>query len=137
MGLSQEDLAHWAGWDRTYPSLLERGLRTPNLMQLLNLAPPLSVRPGVLVDRTAACLGRVVSLIHPQSRVPTLTRIAVNTERILSARGFSDEQFATRTGFERDALLQLKRGGYDLPIGRLDMLARSLNCDPMDFLSVP
>ncbi len=30
-GISQEDLAFRADCDRTYPSLLERGLRTPTL----------------------------------------------------------------------------------------------------------
>ncbi len=37
-GLSQEDLAGDAEFDRTYPSLLERGLRTPTLTVLFQLA---------------------------------------------------------------------------------------------------
>jgi transcriptional regulator with XRE-family HTH domain len=57
-GLSQEELAERANMDRTYPSLLERGLRTPSLLQLLNIGHALKIRPGVLVDMTAARLHR-------------------------------------------------------------------------------
>ena len=137
VGLNQEDLAHWSGWDRTYPSLLERGLRTPSLMQLLNLAPGLSLRPGILVDRTAARLGRVVPLINPRSSADALIRIAVNAERLRRARGFTEAQFKSRTGLDRCDLVQLEQGSGDLPITRLDVLARGLNCDVMDFLSAP
>lgn len=57
-GLSQEELAERANMDRTYPSLLERGLRTPSLLQLLNISGALQIRPGMLVDMTAARLQR-------------------------------------------------------------------------------
>lgn len=137
VGLTQEDLAHWAGWDRTYSSLLERGLRTPSLMQLLNLAPALSVRPGLLVDRTAVRLGRVAPLYNPLSRADTLARISVNAERLRQARGFTEDQFRSRTGLERGELLQFARGGGDMPITRLDVFARGLNCDVVDLLSAP
>lgn len=135
--LNQEDVAHWAGWDRTYSSLLERGLRTPSLMQLLNLAPTLSVRPGSLVDRTAARLGRVVPLIHPRTNSSALTRILVNTERLRVARGFTWDRFAARTGLDRGDVLGLARGDFNLLVGRLDEFACGLNCDVMDFLSAP
>ncbi len=36
-GLTQEGLAERGGFHRTYPSLLERGLRTPTLSVLFNL----------------------------------------------------------------------------------------------------
>jgi transcriptional regulator with XRE-family HTH domain len=57
-GLSQEELAERANMDRTYPSLLERGLRTPSLLQLLNIGNALKIQPGMLVDMTAARLQR-------------------------------------------------------------------------------
>ena len=57
-GLSQEELAERANIDRTYPSLLERGLRTPSLLQLLNIGDALKIRSGMLVDMTAARLQR-------------------------------------------------------------------------------
>ena len=41
-GLSQEQLATVCNIDRTYTSLLERGLRTPSLSILLDLAAALS-----------------------------------------------------------------------------------------------
>jgi len=51
-GLSQVDLAQLANFDRTYPSLLERGLRTPTLAMVLRIADALEVHPTVLVEET-------------------------------------------------------------------------------------
>ena len=42
-GLSQEELAHQSDLDRTYISLLERGLRQPSLSSILQLSKPLGV----------------------------------------------------------------------------------------------
>ena len=55
-GLTQEALANACEFDRTYPSLLERGLRTPTLATLLRLAAVLQVEPGQLVTDTLAHL---------------------------------------------------------------------------------
>lgn len=55
-GISQQTLALRAEIDRTYPSLLERGLRSPSLGTLMNLAPVLGVAPEALVKRTEAQL---------------------------------------------------------------------------------
>jgi len=57
-GLSQEDLAGDAEFDRTYPSLLERGLRTPTLTVLFQLADVLNISAAVLVTRTLEELNR-------------------------------------------------------------------------------
>ena len=57
-GLSQEDLAGDAEFDRTYPSLLERGLRTPTLPVLFQLANVLEVSAATLVTRTLEELNR-------------------------------------------------------------------------------
>lgn len=54
--LSQEKLALEANIDRTYVSLLERGLRQPTLETLFTLASVLGVAPATLVSRTAALL---------------------------------------------------------------------------------
>ena len=51
-GLSQEELAGEAEFDRTYPSLLERGLRTPTLTVIIQLAKVLGVRLPTLVNKT-------------------------------------------------------------------------------------
>jgi transcriptional regulator with XRE-family HTH domain len=53
-GLSQEELAADAGIDRTYPSLLERGLREPTLTVLFQLSGALDRAPAALVDLTLA-----------------------------------------------------------------------------------
>lgn len=59
-GLSQEALAFESGVDRTFVSMLERGIRQPALATVFALSSALSVRPGVLVDRAAALAeGRV------------------------------------------------------------------------------
>ena len=48
-GLSQQELALEAGLDRTYISLLERGLRQPTLSTIFQLSRTLQVRPSELV----------------------------------------------------------------------------------------
>jgi transcriptional regulator with XRE-family HTH domain len=51
-GLSQEKLSEGADFDRTYPSMLERGLRTPTLTVLIEIARALHVDPAQLVSDT-------------------------------------------------------------------------------------
>ncbi|HYD65560.1 helix-turn-helix transcriptional regulator [Azospirillum sp.] len=48
-GLSQEELAHRAGLDRTYVSGVERGVRNPTVLVLQDLAGVLAVRPADLL----------------------------------------------------------------------------------------
>jgi len=134
MGLSQEALAHGAGVDRTYPSLLERGLRTPSLTQLLNLAPSLLLQPGRLVEMTASRLGRGATLSDHSANPDTLARVFVNMERLRVERDITVAQLADRTGLDRADLLQLQQRGLGLTIARLDVLARGLDCDVIDLL---
>lgn len=49
--LSQEELATDCGLDRTYISLLERGLRQPTLGTLFKLAEVLGVSPSWIVKQ--------------------------------------------------------------------------------------
>jgi transcriptional regulator with XRE-family HTH domain len=58
-GLSQEDLAGAGAFDRTYPSLLERGLRTPTLTVIFQLAEVLGTSPAALITRTLEELNSV------------------------------------------------------------------------------
>lgn len=51
-GISQEKLSEICDFDRTYPSLLERGLRSPTMTMLLRLADALDVDPAQLVIDT-------------------------------------------------------------------------------------
>jgi transcriptional regulator with XRE-family HTH domain len=57
-GLSQEGLAGDADFDRTYPSLLERGLRTPTLTVLFEIARVLGVSAASMVNKTLEELNR-------------------------------------------------------------------------------
>jgi transcriptional regulator with XRE-family HTH domain len=50
-GLTQEEIAERADFDRVYPSMLERGLRTPTLTVLLKLAEALQIEPAELIRR--------------------------------------------------------------------------------------
>lgn len=50
-GLTQEELGTDAELDRTYISLLERGLRQPTLQTLFNLAKALNVTPSSILKR--------------------------------------------------------------------------------------
>lgn len=52
-GLSQEELAHRAGLDRTYISGVERGLRNPTVLVLQDLAGVLKVKPAHLLAEDA------------------------------------------------------------------------------------
>lgn len=52
-GLSQERLALAASLDRTYISLLERGLRQPTLTTLFKIAEVLKIAPATMVAKTA------------------------------------------------------------------------------------
>jgi transcriptional regulator with XRE-family HTH domain len=47
-GISQEQLAEKGDFDRTYPSLLERGLRTPTFFVIVSLAEGLNTDPVAL-----------------------------------------------------------------------------------------
>lgn len=55
-GISQEVLAERADCDRTYPSLLERGLRTPTLTMLIDIGDALEMEPMKLVSETIESL---------------------------------------------------------------------------------
>jgi transcriptional regulator with XRE-family HTH domain len=55
-GLSQEQLAHDAGVDRTYIGLLERGLRQPTIGTVFALAAALDVLPETLIVETRQTL---------------------------------------------------------------------------------
>ncbi|EMJ6444726.1 MULTISPECIES: helix-turn-helix domain-containing protein [Bacillus] len=48
--LSQEQLALNSGLDRTYISLLERGLRNPTINTIFALAETLKIKPSILVQ---------------------------------------------------------------------------------------
>ena len=51
-GLSQEGLALEAGLDRTFVSMLERGLRQPSLSSLFAIASALRIRASRIVRLT-------------------------------------------------------------------------------------
>ncbi len=51
-GISQEHLAELADIDRTYPSLIERGLRQPTIGRAIAIADALRIEPGKLVTST-------------------------------------------------------------------------------------
>jgi transcriptional regulator with XRE-family HTH domain len=47
--LSQEKLAELAGYDRTYISLLERGLRQPTITTIFDLSKALKISPSSFI----------------------------------------------------------------------------------------
>lgn len=49
--LSQEELAHQSELDRTYVSMLERGIKVPTIKTLFKLATSLSIDPTQLLER--------------------------------------------------------------------------------------
>lgn len=50
-GLSQEALALECGLDRTYISMLERGLRLPSLKTIFLLSVPFSITPSNFISQ--------------------------------------------------------------------------------------
>lgn len=48
-GLSQEQLAQACNLDRTYISLLERGLRQPTITTLFNISKGLNISPSIFI----------------------------------------------------------------------------------------
>lgn len=50
-GHSQESLALKCGLDRTYISLLERGLRSPTINTIFSICSVLNVRPSQLISK--------------------------------------------------------------------------------------
>lgn len=51
-GLTQEELAHRAGFDRNYVGNLERRQNSPTVDTLERLAEVLQVKPSVFFDRS-------------------------------------------------------------------------------------
>jgi transcriptional regulator with XRE-family HTH domain len=60
-GISQEQLAEFGDFDRTYASLLERGRRTPTFFVILELAKALDTDPLTLFSDAVARLSKRVS----------------------------------------------------------------------------
>ena len=54
--MSQEQLALESGFDRTYISLLERGVQSPTLRTVVKLAELLRVKPSEMVRRMESYL---------------------------------------------------------------------------------
>lgn len=54
--LSQEKLAEYCDLDRTYISLLERGLRQPTITTVFSLSKALDIQPSTLVQIVEAKL---------------------------------------------------------------------------------
>ncbi len=52
--MSQEQLAEAAGLDRSFISLVERGIQSPNIVVLLKIADVLKVSAADLIAKTEA-----------------------------------------------------------------------------------
>jgi transcriptional regulator with XRE-family HTH domain len=66
--ISQERLAEFADIDRTYPSLLERGLCEPTLSIVIRLSKALNINPVVLVKMTLMRVEDVGQLTREERR---------------------------------------------------------------------
>lgn len=56
--ISQEKLAEYCDLDRTYISLLERGLRQPTITTIFKLAKALNLSPSALIEKVENQLGQ-------------------------------------------------------------------------------
>ena len=57
-GMSQEQLALDSGLDRTYVSLMERGVQSPTLRSVLRLANVLGVKPSDILLRMESLMAK-------------------------------------------------------------------------------
>lgn len=55
-GISQEQLAKMSGLDRSFISLVERGIQSPNVVVLLKVAEVLGVPAADLIAKTEAAI---------------------------------------------------------------------------------
>jgi transcriptional regulator with XRE-family HTH domain len=60
--LSQEQLALESDFDRTYVSLLERGLQSPTVRTIVKLAATLDVMPSLMIRRMERILNFPIGL---------------------------------------------------------------------------
>jgi transcriptional regulator with XRE-family HTH domain len=89
-GLSQEDLAGIAQFDRTYPSLLERGLRDLKMISFLRLCTALDRSPVAMLSDALALMQDEPMTVdtrrrgRPQATSPTLAlkRVAPRRRRV-------------------------------------------------------
>jgi transcriptional regulator with XRE-family HTH domain len=66
-GISQEKLAELANIDRTYPSMLERGIRQPTLGRVIAIANALHIEPAAIVAAT-------VTRLRPESATSSISQ---------------------------------------------------------------
>ena len=50
LGISQSELADRAGLDRTYVSMLERGLKYPTVLTLIKIGNVLNIKPSQILS---------------------------------------------------------------------------------------
>jgi transcriptional regulator with XRE-family HTH domain len=61
LGISQEELGFRSGYHRTYISQIERGIKSPSLKTIFNLAKALDIKPSELINRVQ-CFSPQVSV---------------------------------------------------------------------------
>jgi len=66
--MSQEQLAAAAELDRSFISLVERGIQSPNLVVLLKIAEVLGVPAADLIARTEAATRKLATKHQPGSQ---------------------------------------------------------------------
>jgi transcriptional regulator with XRE-family HTH domain len=80
-GLSQEKVAEFAGFDRTYPSLLERGLREPGLSAFLRLCAAVDRSPHELLGLTLGTASSTPAAGR-SPKLPSAGHVAIQPVRI-------------------------------------------------------
>ncbi len=59
LSLSQEELGFQSGYHRTYISFLERGLKSPSLATIMDLAATLRIPASELIRRVEIAIGKL------------------------------------------------------------------------------
>jgi transcriptional regulator with XRE-family HTH domain len=109
LGMSQERLAELGDFDRTYPSLLERGLRTPTFHVILQLSLSLRTDPRVLFAEALAKYcetlpGSGRRIFHTLTELSPGTLLTHQQDAVLSRRPESALPIAARGISDKEAV---------------------------------
>ena len=156
--ISQDTLAALMDCDRTYPSLLERGLRQPTLGMIFLFAKTLDVDPRDLIGRIAEHGDEEVKSAKPllafdpaevprpavqpeiasvadaeRKRFERISRIVLKVAR--SDMDVSQQELAKRLSWTRNQVANLETGRRGIGIADFIMIAKALRLDPCRLLN--
>jgi transcriptional regulator with XRE-family HTH domain len=127
-GLTQQQLADRVRVDRTYPSLLERGLRVPTLSIVFRVADALGVSASALIAQSCDEIAGSTEEhgAGTEDAAPARVRVGFQIRRRRQRKLFKRGEFADRIGMRRAHYGAVERGQKDLKLSMLERIAKQL-----------